>query len=144
VFESFKAICYLPLIVFAIGWSFAQFSYFFLKKQVGSRDDYTNQLLESVRKNASNILVFGLGSVVMLLIGVYHGPYIRWFLFGVDILLIMFVVAKLGAAFEFSYKKLPPEMQEVNKLIVAPYVIQLTCHVITGVWMVYVFGISGL
>lgn len=143
MFESFKTICYVPLIVFALGWGLAQIMYFAWKKELPA-DGYNDQLLSSTLRGISNILLAGAGNVVMLLAGIYLGRYARWLMLGMCLVLIMLNVARLGAAIQFSMEKLAGTRYHIFRMMVLPYAVRLACYLIGACWMVYVFVIAGL
>lgn len=143
MFESFKTICYVPLIVFALGWGLAQVMYFVWKKELPD-GEYNDHLLSSTLRGISNILLAGVGNVVMLLAGIYLGRYARWLMLGMCFVLIMLNVARLGAAIQFSMEKLADTRYHIFRMMVLPYAVRLACYLIGACWMVYVFVIAGL
>lgn len=143
MFESFKAVCYFPLIVFAIGWGLAQISYIILKKKSISSEKYYNELLSSINKSLSNILFAGVGNITLLFIGIYGGIYVRWFVVGLNLFIIMFIVTKIGATIEFSIKKLSNYNNSL-RLIIIPHLTLLSCYLISFIWTIYIFAIVGL
>lgn len=144
MFESFKTICYFPLIVFAIGWVIGEITYFKNKSRINIPADQRSQFLDGVRKSNTNSLLTGLLYVIFLLAGIYLGSYFRWFFLAVGIVVMMFSVAKAGSIIEYSVKKNPFGDRACITLVVTPYLVCLGCSLLAVIWMVYVFVVAGL
>lgn len=141
MFESFRTICYLPLAIFAIGWFIAQFLYSRWKAPFTQMESW-EEIQKSFLKSNSNILLLGMLQIVLLLLGIYFGKTIRWFLLGAEVVLILVNVIRIGATMDYLRDK--QFSMEWIRLTVLPMVLQLACTLLTGLWMIYIFLVAGL
>lgn len=141
MFESFRTICYLPLAIFAIGWFLAQLLYSKWKEPFTRMENW-EQMQKTFLKSNSNILLMGMLQIVFLLVGIYLGKTLRWFLLGLEFVLIMVYVIRIGATMDFLRDKQTNE--EWIRLTVLPIVLQLACTILSGLWMIYIFLVAGL
>lgn len=141
MFESFRTICYLPLAIFAIGWFLAQLLYSKWKEPFTRMENW-EQMQKTFLKSNSNILLMGMLQIVFLLVGIYLGKTLRWFLLGLELVLIMVYVIRIGATMDFLRDKQTNE--EWIRLTVLPIVLQLACTILSGLWMIYIFLVAGL
>ena len=88
MFESFRIICYLPLALFGIGWFISQLLYTRWKKPFTAMENW-EQMQKTFLRSNSNILLMGILQITMLLLGIYMGRVARWFLLGVELVLIL-------------------------------------------------------
>lgn len=141
MFESFRTICYLPLAIFAIGWFMAQFLYSKWKAPFVQMENW-EQMQKTFLRSNSNILLMGMLQIVFLLIGIYFGKILRWFLLGIEIVLILVYIIRIGATIDYLRD------QQTNiewlRLTILPLVFQLACTILTGLWMIYIFLVAGL
>lgn len=140
--KSLRTVCYVPLIVFALGWILAQFLY--LKQRNQIKAGTKNVLRTHILCCNSNILLAGSGETALLFAGIYLGVYGRWFLLGISIVIILVQIVRTGAALEFAAVKLNQSQYDRFRLVTFPYTICLACSLITEAWIVYVFWIAGL
>lgn len=141
MFESFRTICYLPLAIYAIGWFMAQFLYSKWKAPFTQMENW-DQMQKTFLKSNSNILLMGMLQIVFLLAGIYFGKVLRRILLGVELVLIMIYVIRIGATMDYLRDK--QTNAEWIRLIVLPLVFQLACTVLSVLWMVYIFLVAGL
>ena len=141
MFESFRTICYLPLAIFAIGWFLAQLLYSKWKEPFTRMENW-EQMQKTFLKSNSNILLMCMLQIVFLLVGIYLGKTLRWFLLGLEFVLIMVYVIRIGATMDFLRDKQTNE--EWIRLTVLPIVLQLACTILSGLWMIYIFLVAGL
>ncbi|WP_276851540.1 hypothetical protein [Enterocloster lavalensis] len=143
MFESFKAVCYVPLIIFAIGWAVSQAAYISWRRSL-SAGNGGRAACAQVLRSSSDILMAGLISVILVLSGIRFGLLARWFALGISVLLIMGNVARLGAAIEFAAEKMSDGKYRWFRLAVMPCAVRLACYLLAEVWMIYVFYVAGL
>ena len=143
MFESFKAVCYVPLIIFAVGWAVSQAAYISWRRSIADGNGGRAVCTQAIR-NSSDILMAGIASVILVLSGIRFGLLARWFALGVSVLLIMGNVARLGAAMEFATEKMAGSKYRWFRLVVMPCAVRLACYLIAEIWMIYVFYVAGL
>ena len=141
MFESFRIICYLPLALFGIGWFISQLLYTRWKKPFTAMENW-EQMQKTFLRSNSNILLMGILQITMLLLGIYMGRVARWFLLGVELVLILVNVIRLGATVDYLRDR--ETSGDWIRLTTLPLVFLLACTILSGLWMVYIFLIAGL
>lgn len=141
MFDSFRTVCYLPLAIFAIGWFLAQVLYSKWKTNFMQMENW-DQMQKTVLKSNSNILLMGMLQIVFLMLGIYFGKLLRWFILGTELVLIMIYIIRIGATMDFLRDR--QFRMEWIRFTILPMVLQLACTVLTGIWMLYIFMIAGL
>lgn len=143
MFESFKIVCYVPLIIFALGWAIAQILFQKEKRCLFSN----NQLIEVrtiVLKKNSDLLLMGMLQVIFILLGIYFGIYVRYFLIGLEMVLLLIHIVQIGAAVDFVNNEWKTEKHAGIKLLLMPLVVRISCLILSNFWIIYVFWIAGL
>lgn len=137
---------FYPLVVFSFAWSLSVLAGNSTK---GSRFSHCNeQWKETVSKNArttaNQTVMIGLVFLAMLFLGIALNRYVRWVMLAVMLLLVLFHIAKLGAAAEFGSKKIPQGERALLMPMLAPTALSLACCLFGCWWMFQIFRLFGL
>ena len=141
MFENFRTICYLPLAIFAIGWFGAQLLYSKWKTPFLKMENW-EEIQKGCLKSNSNILLMGMLQIVFLLVGIYFGTLVRWFLLGTELVIVLVYVIRIGATMDYLRDK--QTSTEWIRLTTLPLIVQLACTILSGLWMIYIFLVAGL
>ena len=137
---------FYPLVVFSFGWSLSILAGNWAK---GSRfahcsEEWREAAAKNARACATRTVMIGLVFLAMLFFGIALNRYLRWVMLALMMLLVLFHIAKLGAAVEFGSKKLPHGQRALLVPLLAPTALSLACCLFGCWWMFQVFRLFGL